>query len=127
MTAPFDTLPSGIEIARYFWEETSHRNDRYNGIDLWRNGMNYCYLWVEATTDQDMWMSFLLDIRAKVGPGVETRDYLFLRAGFGEVSDVEWYNQPISFGASTEEHIDRLDRGLDWFRRLTIGSIREED
>lgn len=115
----FLEVPTGIDIAHYFIEETDRRNNGCDGIDLFRDGQDYCYLWVEATVDDDMWEAFLLDIRTCVGDPAdtfrETRDFLFVRVGVGGMFEVEWHNQPIRFDAPTEAHRERGHDGLLWF------------
>lgn len=117
-TAPFLGIPSGVDLAHYFWDETDHRNPGYDGIDLYREGNDYCYLWVEAMVDHDMWHSYLLEVRTHVGvkPGEfgETRDFLFLHVG-GDTFDVEWHNKPIRFDAPHEAHQDYFHDGMLWF------------
>jgi hypothetical protein len=129
--APFSEVPSGTSIARYFWEETERRNNGCDGIDLYRDGGDYCYLWVTAMIDLDMWHAYLLDVRTHVGvePGKigETRDYLFLFAGAGGRFDVQWRNQPIDFGAPTDEHRDRLRAGMHWLASLTEKAIEDAE
>ena len=111
---PFDALPSGIEIARYFWHETKRKNNGYNGIDLWREENEYCYLWVEAFVDHDYYHHYLLEIRTHVN-GKETRDFLFLSAGIQNHFDVEWWGHPIDFDAPWEEYRDRFAKAMHWF------------
>lgn len=134
--APFLEVPTAIDLARYFWHEVvlvdrdgPHRVGNYHGCDgiaLWREGGEYCYLWVEVTVDHDMWMSYLLDVRTK-RDGVETRDYVLLEAGSGDLFEVEWHNQPIRFDADTDAHIDRLHDGLKWFTERVIGGVERRN
>jgi len=116
--APFDSLPSGIDIARYFWHETERSNPGCDGIDLYRDGSDYCYLWVEAMVDLDYYEAYLLDVRThtNVPPGEigETRDFLFIFAGTQDRFDVEWHEHPIAFSAPAEEHRDRFRAGMLW-------------
>lgn len=118
--APFLEVPGGVEIARYFWHEIEHRNPGCDGIDLYREGLDYCYLWVEAMVDLDMWEAYLLDVRTHVGvpPGEfgETRDFLFVFAGAGDRFDVEWFNQPIRpFNEPPEDPWERFIKAMAWF------------
>jgi hypothetical protein len=121
--APFDHLPSGIEIARYFTEHTERRNRGYDGIDLYREGNDYCYLWVETFVDMDYWHAYLLDVRTHIGvaPGKigETRDYLAVVTGPVGAFEVEWHNQPHAFGAPGAA--DRFRAGMAWL----VGRIEE--
>lgn len=118
--APFETLPSGMEIARYFWEQTDRVNNGYDGIDLWRDEEtgDYCYLWVTTFVDMDMYHAYLLDVRTnrETPPGEfgEVRDYLFVMAGAMGKFDVEWHNKPINFAAPYEEHRERFAEGMKW-------------
>lgn len=116
---PFLSVPSGIDIARYFWHETKHRNKGCEGIDLYREDRDYCYLWVEAMVDLDMWQAYLLDVRTAVGVPLgecgETRDFLFLFVGARDRFDVEWHQQPIKFDADSEAHWKRFESGMHWF------------
>lgn len=129
--APFLSVPSGIDIARYFWEETEHSNPGCDGINLYREGADYCYLWVDTVIDYDMWMVYLLDVRTSVGNPHptdkfnETRDYLFLMVGTGDTFDVEWHQHSIRFDASTDEHRDRHKAGLLWLLNRVEVSMDE--
>lgn len=133
---PFREVPGAVDLARYFWHEVvlvdregPHRLGNYHGCDginLWREGSDYCYLWVEATVDHDMWVSFLLDVRTKIG-GIETRDYVFLDAGAGDLFEVEWRNKPIRSDAPTDDHIDRLREGLLWFTNRVIHGVERRN
>lgn len=131
--APFLSVPSGIDIARYFWHETDHSNPGCEGIDLYREGLDYCYLWVSVVVDHDMWMSYLLDVRTSVGNPHptdkfnETRDYLFLMVGAGDMFEVEWHNQPTRFDAPTEAHRARSEAGMKWLADRTEKSIEDHE
>lgn len=135
--APFIDLPEGIDIARYFWHEVvladqhevPYRLGQYHGTDginLWREGQDYCYLWVEATVDHDMWMGYLLEIRTNRG-GTETRDHLYLAAGGGGLFETEWRNHPIQFDAPLDDHIDHHRAAMHWFVERDIGTIEEQN
>lgn len=123
--SPFTNIPSGIGIAHYFFEETDRRNNGADGIDLFRDGADYCYLWVEAMIDHDMRESYLLDVRTSVGETGETRDFLFVNAGGGSPMQVEWQNEPIAFSADHEAHRDRGYKGLLWFVNRDDGAMDE--
>lgn len=131
--APFLSVPSGIDIARYFWHGTERRNLGCDGIDLFRDGADYCYLWVDTTIDFDMWMAYLLDVRTSVGNPHptdkfnETRDYLFLIAGAGDMFDVEWHNQPIRFDAPADAHWERHRVGVMRLLHFAEKSIEDRD
>jgi hypothetical protein len=135
--SPFDSLPGGIDIARYFWHEivlsdpvVPYRRGQYHGCDginLWRDDVDYCYLWVQATTDQDMWMGYLLEIRTYTND-VETRDYLYLAAGGGDLFEVEWYNQPIkAFQVPFDDVVDHYRKAMHWFAERNVGTIEEQN
>lgn len=129
--APFLSVPSGVDLARYFWHETERRNPGCDGISLFREGRDYCYLWVTATVDLDMWEAHLLDVSTNVHaedrPFTETRDFLFLFAGGGGRFEVEWHNQPIRFDAATEAHRDRFVAGMAWFTSRIEQAIEDAD
>jgi hypothetical protein len=117
--APFVDVPSGVDLARYFWHETDHQNPGCDGIDLWRDGADYCYLWVEAMADHDLFRSYLLDVRTK-REGTETRDFLFLHVGIGERFEVEWHQHPTRF---EDDSMDRVHDGLLWFVSSAIAAL----
>lgn len=133
---PFLDPPSGMDIARYFWHEVvlvdqdgSHRRGQYHGcegIDLWREGSDYCYLWVEATVDHDMWMAYLLEIRTHQA-GLETRDHLYLAAGGGDLFETEWRNKPIRFDAPLDDHVDHHRAAMLWFVEREVGTIDDQN
>lgn len=108
---PFEEIPSGVDLARYFWHETNHVNPGYDGINLWRDGSQYCYLWVTASVDFDMDMYYLLDVRTKTD-GDEMRDGLFLHLGSFDTFEVEWQQKPYAFGTAT---IENVYASLQWF------------
>ncbi len=112
--SPFTSIPSGVDIAHYFWEETSRRNDTCNGINLWRDDSDYCYLWVTSMIDHDMRESYLLDIRTNTN-GSETRDFLFTNFGGGGPMETQWRNKPIDFYAPSEDHADNFRAAMRWF------------
>lgn len=124
-TSPFEALPSAHDIAHYFTTKTNRRHD-CEGISLWRDGQDYCYLWVEATVDHDYQMYYLLDIRTSLA-GLESRDYLYVAEGPDEPVRYERHNDPVYFSAPVPEHFRRNKRGLLWFvEHVTDGSAREE-
>lgn len=115
----FAEPPRGVDIARYFLEETDRRHEA-DGIELWREGSEYCYLWKYVEIDHDLRVSYLLDVRTSrentPGQFKETRDLLFVHAGIGLTSpEVEWWNRPIRFDADREDHLDWHHDGLRWF------------
>jgi hypothetical protein len=116
--APFESIPGGQDIALYFIEDTDRRNRGCDGIDLWRDGRDYCYLWVEAMVDYDLNEFYLLDIRTSQN-GTETRDFLYVACGFGMGGqsgvECEWHQQPINFSDTREAHVARSQAGLKWF------------
>lgn len=123
---PFADIPSGVDIGHYFWDETDRRNPGCDGIALYREGNSYCYLWMEAMVDHDMWHSYLLDIRTSAR-GKETRDFLFLHVGAGGVFEVEWHNQPIDFDAPTEAHWERFEAGMRWLTDRCEKAIEDHE
>lgn len=128
--SPFSEVPSGIEIAHYFVDQTDRRNPGCDGIDLYRKDRDYCYLWVEGMFDHDMWLSYLLDIRTAVGREDkkfrESRDFLFVHFGTGGIFEVEWHNHPIDFDATVEEHRERSWTGWQWFLKLMEAALERE-
>lgn len=126
--APFLHVPSGIEIAHYFWDETNRRNNGCDGIDLFRDGNDYCYLWVEAMVDLDMWEAYLLDIRTHVdvptGELGETRDYLFVMRGAGGLNAVEWHQHPVKF---EDDGWDRFVAAMHWFTGRIEGEVEAHE
>lgn len=128
--SPFLSLPEGIDIAHYFVEETEHRNPGCNGISLWREGTDYCYLWVEAFVDLDMWHAYLLDVRTAVDvrPGEfgETRDYLYVFHGAGDRFDVEWHQHPINpFTEPSEKNWERFESGMKFLAARIEKSVED--
>jgi hypothetical protein len=126
----FVDMPSAVDIMHFFAEECEWRNQGYHGFDgehgMWREGNDYCYGWVEAHVDHDIWHFFLLDIRTHLNDK-ETRDYLWVTFNIfdGESMECEWHNHPVSFGASHEEHLDRFQEGMKWFTSSILAK-REE-
>lgn len=120
---PFLGIPSGIDIA-HWWAEQSpevRRIQGAGGTSLWSEGLEYCYLWVEALIDLDMTEHYLLDVRTKREDD-ETRDYLWVKIGHPGV-ECQWHNKPISFDAPHEDHLDRHRAGLKWF--IALGGSHE--
>lgn len=134
--SPFASLPGGIDIARYFWHEivmaeqttVPYRRGQYHdcdGIDLWRDGGDYCYLWVEATVDHDMWMAYLLEVRTKTD-GSEVRDHLYLAAGANDLFEVVWRNKPSRpFETPLDDNIDHHRDAMRWFVERDVGTIED--
>ena len=124
---PFTDVPGGIDIAHYFLEEKARDFDGQgaDGIKLSRDGRAYCYAWVTAHVDLDLDQFYLLDIRTAGGkePFDETRDFLLVMSGVttGGKPEVEWENNPIDF--TSEDHIDRLHRGLKWFSNSVVDFV----
>lgn len=107
-------IPSGLEIASWFRREHAPRLHSFQGcegLDLAREGADYCYVWLEAYVDQDFVGYFLLDVRTSTGTG-ETRDFLLVWDG--AKSGYEWQQAPIAFGAGTDAHRLRNRAGLRW-------------
>jgi hypothetical protein len=132
---PFEGVPGGLDIA-HWWFDAEKQEDgevldaparRFlaaqsaDGFMLWRgegaDRGDYCYVWMEAYVDLDLDQFFLLDVRTKIGIG-ETRDYLFVAAGWTADLKCEWENLPIAFRAPSSEHRDRFVRGMGWFADL---------
>lgn len=107
-------VPSGAEIAEWFRREHAPRLNsfqEYDGLDLVRDGSDYCYVWLKAYVDLDFVGYFLLDVRTSVG-SQETRDFLLVWDGFEQ--GFEWRNRPIESGAGSEVHRARLKDGMAW-------------
>lgn len=113
---PFAAMPSGVDIMHYFAEETEWRNNGGDGINLWRDGNDYTYLWVEAHVDHDIEHYFLLDIRTNINHE-ETRDYLWVSLNIfdRDSMECEWHNHPVAFGSTFEAHMARFEGGMEWF------------
>lgn len=139
-TEPFDIIPSGVAIAHWWmegeWREGYPANGKSpaqhygfiqgtEGFDLWREGNDYCYAWLEAYVDHDVQSWYLLDIRTAQGSAVgecrETRDHLFVGWSYGGLSrdtggiKCAWEQRPINFIASAAEHRERFLKGMQWF------------
>jgi hypothetical protein len=120
-------MPGGVDIAHYFLEEKAKDFDGQgcDGIALWREERAYSYLWVMAHVDLDLDQFYLLDIRTAKGeePFDESRDFLFVAYGVstGGKPEVEWENKPIDF--ASDDHIDRLYRGLKWFSNGVVSFV----
>lgn len=113
---PFIDMPSATDIAHYFTDDCLSRFDGQgaDGINLWREGRDYCYVWMEAHVDHDLEQYFLLDIRTNMGDN-ETRDYLYVCVGMGDRVECEWHNHPVPFRASFGKHMDRFVKAMHWF------------
>lgn len=99
MEMPFDQLPSGGEIARYFLRHLSAKPQGSEGFDLYRDGEDYCYIWKVAELDLDLSCAYLLEVRTNTN-GVETRDCLYVRHNpMDELGSLicEWYQKPVAF------------------------------
>lgn len=127
--SPFEGMPSGGAIAEW-WCNDDHDEDgkailsparHYSyiqgteGFDIFRDGNDYCYVWMEAFVDADMEGFYLLDVRTSQG-GTETRDYLYVAMGAGCGVECTWQQKPINFHASAEDHQNRFWDGMGWFR-----------
>jgi hypothetical protein len=113
---PFSDLPNGQDIAHYFHDaKLTIASQGAEGYNLWRSlldgNYDYCYLWIVATVDFDVLQYDLLEIRTNIADE-ETRDYLFVRA-YPIVYN--WYNNPIKFSATHEQHVEHIHDGLHWF------------
>lgn len=119
---------SGIEIGHDFVEE--HARDFHtqsaDGIMNRRDEDGYEYVWLLAMIDYDLSQYYLLDVRTSHSSyrdnAEETRDFLFVATGSSSFA-VEWFNNPINFGASAEAHQERLSKGLGWF----VDSVTETE
>lgn len=140
--ARFDSIPGAVDIGRYFWHEVvmaeqtaiPYRRGQYHGADgitLWRDGADYCYLWVDATVDHDMWMGFLLEVRTNIHEAdgfAETRDHLYLAAGAGDLFEICWRNQPIQpFRTPLDDCIDHHREAMRWFVERDVGTIEDQN
>lgn len=100
----FESLPSGVNIARWL-------NERYNASTFQNPGGGaitlcddpHCSLWMLATVDHDEQEFYLLDIRTG-----DTNDHLFVTAGLIEGLSCEWRQEP-----STEQRWNA--ETLAWF------------
>jgi hypothetical protein len=119
--SPFYDIPSGVGIAHYFMEELRAQRQGADGFPLWREGNDYCYLWVLSSIDLDYVETYLLDIRTNIG-GTETRDFLKVEM-IGIRIECEWHNEPIAFRAPWLEHEARMNRGLNWLRSSTWSAL----
>lgn len=86
----FETLPSGLDIARWFRdEEFAHRFQNVGGDATWLCREPHGALWHLATVDHDDQMFFLLVV---ITDGVQ--DLLFVTSGLRCALACEWRNQP---------------------------------
>lgn len=124
--SPFIDMPSAVDIAHFFIEEHCQDFDGQGaeGIPLYREERDYSYIWMEAHVDHDLEQYFLLDIRTNIGDN-ETRDYLWVMVGVGCKVECEWHNQPVSFGADYETHMDRFVAGMKWFTNNIVAKRDE--
>lgn len=107
-------LPSGPEIAAWFNANHAQRLGSFqgcDGLDLMREGADYCYVWLEAYVDFDLTGYFLLDVRTSVGEIWETRDFLFVSSR----GACEWHQYPVAFRDPAEVHRQRFVAGMTWF------------
>lgn len=115
MEIPFDQLPTGGEIARYFVRHLSQKPQGYDGFDLWRDGDDYCYVWRLSELDFDYEGAWLLEVRTHNG-GEETRDLLLVWQKEGRV-ECEWRNTPVNVFCPIDEMREYLRKGFAWFAR----------
>ena len=117
METPFDQLPSGWEIARYFVRRCANQQQTHEGFDLWRDGDEYSYVWKLVEIDLDYNHSWLLEVRTSTNGDEETRDLLIVRSYDGEITYL-WQNAPIAFSATPEAHEAYLRKGMEWFLKF---------
>lgn len=127
--APFEGIPSAGAIAQWWCNDDEDddgkailspaRHYSYiqgtEGFDIYRDGNDYCYVWMTAFVDADMDVFYLLDVRTSLDDA-ETRDFLYVAMGAGHGAECTWHQKPINFSASAEEHKDRFWEGMGWFR-----------
>lgn len=91
------------------------------GLEIERDGHDYCYAWMCAYVDRDLQIYFLLDIRTYVD-GVETRDYLYISTGtYGE--RCQFQQAPVRFEDDTPT---RLYAGIRWMIELMESDVPEK-
>ena len=120
---PFEDVPGGIDIARYFLEEKARDFDGQgvDGIKLYRDGREYCYAWVTAHVDLDLDGFFLLDVRTNDGDKESTR--LPVRRPASELIIPTSNGRTSRSDFSSHDHIERLHRGLTWFNNGVVEFI----
>lgn len=109
-------IPSGVQIANWFNENHAKRLHQFqtaDGLDLVREGTNYCYVWLTSYVDMDYEGYFLLEVRTS-NEDTETRDFLVVRLGCKGMA-CEWYNKPIRTTEPAHEHRWHLRDGMVWF------------
>ncbi len=113
-------VPSGVEIAKWFREQHAGRLQvqGWDGLDLVREGEDYCYAWLEAFVDFDLACYYLLDVRTSIGHA-ESRDFLFVSDGMGN-HWCEWHQQPVFFRDPPAAHVERFRSGMAWFAERVI-------
>lgn len=90
----FETLPSGLDIAKWFnHEERAGRFQNQGGDALWLCREPHGWLWHLATVDHDDQVFWLLVIGTS-GDGVDTQDLLFITTGLRCPLACEWRNEP---------------------------------
>ncbi len=86
----FDTLPSGLDIAKWFNDEKRTGRFKNQGGDaVWLSREPHGWVWHLATVDHDDQVFWLLVI----GTG-ETQDLLFITTGLRCPLACEWRNEP---------------------------------
>jgi hypothetical protein len=115
MEMPFDQLPSGGDIARYYVRELSQRSQGAEGFDLWRDGADYCYIWRLSELDFDYEGAWLLEVRTNKDD-VEFRDLLLVWQKEGRI-ECEWRNTPVKIFCPSDEMREYLRNGFAWFAK----------
>ena len=122
MEQPFDTMPTGGEIAHHFIEVCAYTQQDAQGYDLWRDGQDYCYLWMQGHFDFDMSQSWLIEVRTYLN-GAEVRDMMIVTSKHGHLR-WEWQGGPSHPNrASYDEYQDYMSKALSWFANRTISEL----
>lgn len=119
---PFDSMPTGSEIAHHFYNECAGERQGFDGFDLYRDGNDYCYLWVQGHFDFDLSESWLVEVRTHLN-GTEVRDMMIVTTNKG-VMRWEWQGGPAHrFDSFYDEYQDYMTKALSWFASRTISEF----
>lgn len=105
-------INSDTEIAHWFVEKHAANwasGQSCEGMEIWRDGHNYCYAWMCAYIDRDLQGYYLLDVRL-YADGKEIRDHLYVTTGMYGTS-CQFQQQPVRFEDDTPA---RLYAGIKW-------------
>jgi len=124
-TQPFDSIPTGEEIAQHFYSECAGKRQDARGFDLYRDGSDYCYLWVQGHFDFDLSESWLIEVRTYLN-GSEVRDMMIVTAKYGKFQ-WEWQGGPSNnTDSSFDEYQDYMTKALTWFANRTISEFVDD-